>query len=1248
MSYSPGQVRPILGENIDIGCFYDGYTDSFLPSKLIAADIPGEFASFTQVSERHVQISTDDSLVQKFKQLEISHELGASYLTGLVPVNGAAYYLVHRHGSSQVIQGAIQVTATEEKLDLVLRHGGINNHLSAEASQCKDGTHIVTGITFGARVIISVKVPYQDHKNSSNQRLGVSLDLLKAYVTSQIALDGQVNGESVLPTTEVLESSFGDFSFALFSDITGMECLQNLSIQEILRSIRSLPFHFQQTKKPISCKLLATENIQMVVDIKLSDNRQVTQVPNEFHEELFRLVGEWDSIEEKSRDLLANPELSRSELTLLRNECKARSLARHSFLDAYKEALIDARRGSSSLEPIVTTLRDSDSDKSRQKFVSIIDETTDNLKFRKRIVDQDGKLLDYEGAQKAISTGSNIYVFYFTEGMKREKESWEANQDIFFNLLKRNSGDYLVVAAHCNAKDIAFTKPRVTSYSRCEVVIEDMLDALDLADQSFARYDSGALDTGGCPRPTNRRLVRIPCPKKSCGNGARDWNCYKCRTPLEYHEGKIYCNCGRAEAKSYKWQCSSDKHGKSFAQYGTMALKSRLEKLHSYKDLNILILGETGVGKSTWINAFYNYMMFKTLDEAMNHNQLEYVIPSSFSMQYVDKTDTGSRFVEKDVRVGEFTDAEADGTRGNSGTQKAGVYRIPIRDTVVRLIDTPGVGDVRGIEADRKNLNSILRTINRVGSLHGIIILLKPNASRLTLMFRFCVKELLTYLHRDAAQNIVWGFTNTRQSGYMPGDTLQPLRTLLQENESLGLTVSPDTVFCFDSESFRYLAAKKQAQITMPNQDDFRQSWKKSVDETHRLLEYLSSNKPHSVSSTLSLNRARELISLLTSPMADVADVIERTIKLNQDEINELRGAKDRRDALKKSLHYSRIDIEVKGLDRPRTVCKNSGCVDMKDVAGVKRPVYRSLCHDPCYLTEVQEEVVGHAELTQCSAFKGKMHCQRDNCGHHWQEHLHIRFSQTEKVTQVIDQEVKAKLTSHKSTIQIKKEGIRSRETRIRGFKAELEEIRNAAAHFGLFLKKHSIVAYNDAMVRYLDELIKEERQTIASYNSVGEPVEKNEARLEDLEKSRKGYQERINVIEEQIEFSGDATLLDEQGVEDMVTKLYSLPTWGKNIQSIRSAVEWSKAADFHEQALQPKIHESVINNMKWLASSAATKVSSAVTSAMTKIGIMRGSQRGTAQTNTSSPSVAKRQNSNAKLNEERRKSRRIKRSPSP
>ena len=86
-------------------------------------------------------------------------------------------------------------------------------------------------------------------------------------------------------------------------------------------------------------------------------------------------------------------------------------------------------------------------------------------------------------------------------------------------------------------------------------------------------------------------------------------------------------------------------------------------------------------------------------------------------------------------------------------------------------------------------MENILDTINNYDHLHGILILLKPNNSRLTVFFRFVIQELLTHLHRDAAKNIVFGFTNARSVNYTPGDTYPILAELLKKQHSEGIDI---------------------------------------------------------------------------------------------------------------------------------------------------------------------------------------------------------------------------------------------------------------------------------------------------------------------------------------------------------------------------------------------------------------------------------------------------------------------------
>jgi hypothetical protein len=295
--------------------------------------------------------------------------------------------------------------------------------------------------------------------------------------------------------------------------------------------------------------------------------------------------------------------------------------------------------------------------------------------------------------------------------------------------------------------------------------------------------------------------------------------------------------------------------------------------------------------------------------------------------------DPQGRFVEKDIKIGKSL-YEHDGARGQSATQCTSVYGVTIGKTRVRLIDIPGIGDTKCLEQDNRNMADILRVLRSYDKLHGILVLLKPNAARLTVMFRFCIKQLLTQLHRNAADNIVFGFTNTRGSNYKPSDTFKPLESLLADYKEVKMGLFEHNVYCFDSESFRYLAARRKG-IDMGLLEDNMRNWEYSVSESKRLLKHIRGLTSHQVRSTINLNETRDMIVKLTEPMALIAQKIQSSIAVDNDQVKKLGNTELSRAELEKSLHVQRETVESYEVDAPQTVCTHGDCVEVRnDFAG--------------------------------------------------------------------------------------------------------------------------------------------------------------------------------------------------------------------------------------------------------------------------------------------------------------------------
>ena len=212
-------------------------------------------------------------------------------------------------------------------------------------------------------------------------------------------------------------------------------------------------------------------------------------------------------------------------------------------------------------------------------------------------------------------------------------------------------------------------------------------------------------------------------------------------------------------------------------------------------------MGETGVGKSTFINGFANYLHYESLQDAKDAPELMSPVKSSFIITDEDLERTTVETGKDDNECQIVGQSATQGTKAHVFTYKGSVN--------VRLIDTPGIGDTRGIPQDKANFQNILAYISYYEEIHGICILLKPNNARLTVMFEFCIKELLTHLHKSAARNIVFCFTNARNTNYRPGDTYPALAKLLEDNKHVPIDLRKEIIYCMDNESFRYIAAIK-------------------------------------------------------------------------------------------------------------------------------------------------------------------------------------------------------------------------------------------------------------------------------------------------------------------------------------------------------------------------------------------------------------------------------------------------------
>jgi len=130
---------------------------------------------------------------------------------------------------------------------------------------------------------------------------------------------------------------------------------------------------------------------------------------------------------------------------------------------------------------------------------------------------------------------------------------------------------------------------------------------------------------------------------------------------------------------------------------------------------------------------------------------------------------------------------------GESDTQNLSEYAFQYENSSIKLIDTPGLNDIKDTSdhtVDKEHIRNILRLLSAYDEIHAICIVLKASENRLSTAFKYVLTEILKCLDKSACNNVIFICTHAASENFKPDKTQRILLKFFLQKRSSHLSTT--------------------------------------------------------------------------------------------------------------------------------------------------------------------------------------------------------------------------------------------------------------------------------------------------------------------------------------------------------------------------------------------------------------------------------------------------------------------------
>ena len=445
-------------------------------------------------------------------------------------------------------------------------------------------------------------------------------------------------------------------------------------------------------------------------------------------------------------------------------------------------------------------------------------------------------------------------------------------------------------------------------------------------------------------------------------------------------------------------------------------------KEENSKAISILLVGETGSGKTTLLNSLVNSVMKVKFEDPFRY--------------VIIKEETG---------------------RGQEQSQTSEVtiyYLLPPKNRNIpplKIVDTPGFGDTRGLEEDEKIFEKISDVFkNKIDIINAICFVAKSSGNRLSSREEYIYNKVLNLFGNDIKENFVFMLTFC--------DANKPsIVKSLESDKSLFKEVIP----CIRKPYYYKFNNSAIFTSNVENEDDdedfgmIQMFWKLGMDNFEKFLNRIKMMNSKSLTLTKEvLKKRKQLETTILGLNNRVTEALSKIDNIRNvfNKFKQIQG--NIKDIEKEDFSFYTTEEYYEEESMPKGEC-TTYCATCCQY-----------CHDPCWVCS--------KEKSGCSAMSGS-YCTvcRGRC--HWTSHIDKYTRPVKRTRQVKNEkkELMKKYTDSKSKLTTQEQILRGLKT---DFEKEERECYNIIKDLSEVINQLNEIALNTKSYittdDYIDEMI--------------------------------------------------------------------------------------------------------------------------------------------------------------------------------